>query len=92
MKKILTTLVILFAASSVQFASACSQSSAESITGAACSIKDLKALEKGKTSQEKVLSPQNEKNLRPVRMNPEMQKSDDDECLFGMCLTKRLGR
>lgn len=91
MKKILTTLVILFAASSVQFASACSQS-AESITGAACSIKDLKTLEKSKTSQEKVLSPQTEKNLRPVRTNPGMQKSDDDECLFGMCLTKRLGK
>lgn len=86
MKKIVYTLVILIAVSCVQYASACPQAEG-SMTGGACSIKELKNLEKSKTLQEPNLI-NLEKGLRPVRVSPEKKKPGCD--VFGLCLRERL--
>lgn len=89
MKKIFNSLVILCAVLCAISASACTQQNG-SITGGACSIKELN-LEKNKAENSKMrFLPYNERNLRPVKIRIEMSKSTDDECLFGMCLYRQI--
>jgi len=88
MKKMISALVILFAVSCAQYASACSQDSG-SMTGGACSVKELQNLEKTKTKQESGQNPA-ENELRPVKLSPEKQKSDVGCEVFGLCLRTRL--
>ena len=89
MKKILTTLVILFAAFYMVPVFACSVEIRGGVSGGACSIDELNNPEKINNSQEKVdLRFKEERNLRPVRMIPETSKPFGDDCLFGMCLIK----
>lgn len=57
----------------------------EVVTGGACSIKDLN-LENNKVTKETVMP----RNLRPVRSNPRIPSSFNDDCLFGMCLYRRI--
>lgn len=91
MKKIFKTLVILVAvfcaASTPTFA--CAKKAGDIVTGSACSIAEINNLEKAKHSQEKVDSKlKNERNLRPVRLGPEIPKTTGDDCIFGNCLYK----
>lgn len=100
MKKIFKTLVIfvtVFCAVSIlpsvnPFATptfACAKKADDVITGSACSIAEINNLEKAKHSQEKVdFKLKNERNLRPVRLNPQIPKPMGDDCIFGNCLYK----
>lgn len=95
MKKIFDALVIfcftLCTVFCTQHALAtCSQKAAETMTGAACSIKELN-LGKNKTAQDSLnISPIKERNLRPVKINSKVQKSDGDNCILGMCLYRNI--
>lgn len=89
MKKIFNTLVILCAVFYAAPALACSKDSGN-ITGGACSIQELN-LEKNRTENSRIrFLPYNERDLRPVKIKVEIQKSTDDECLFGMCLYRQI--
>lgn len=55
-------------------------------TGGACSVKDIKNLEKAKM-QEKV-DWQGGKNLRPVKISPEIKNPEQPQCIF--CLQEEL--
>ena len=91
MEKMIKALLVLGAIFCVVPAyAACSHNTSETMSGAACSIKELNDLEKNKTVQEKVLTPEREKDLRPVRLNQETPKINGDDCLFGNCLQKTL--
>lgn len=85
MKKIISTLVVLFAVFGAQYASACSQTQ-ESMTGGACSIKDLQNLEKSKKQESNF--DKTDQDLKPVKSSPEKQKSGCE--LFGLCLREHL--
>lgn len=90
MKKIFETLVILLVVFCVQYASACTQTK-ESMTGAACSIKELNSLETNKIMQKRAnFSFYEEKDLRPVKVVPVMQNLYNDDCLFGMCFYRQI--
>lgn len=90
MKKILTTLAVIFAVLCAMPVWSCSLEKGI-ITGGACSIKELNNLEKSRNPQEKVnLNSKRERNLRPVRLNPNIMKQDGGYCVFGMCLKKNL--
>lgn len=91
MKKVFKTLVVLFVMFCTVPAFACSQKTTGSITGGACSIKELNNLEnskivKGKTNQ---FLYGTERNLRPVKPNFEKINTGSD-CIFGMCLYRNL--
>lgn len=92
MKKIFKTLVILVAVFCVASAipsCACAKKAGDVVTGSACSIAEINNLEKAKHSQEKVdVKLKNERNLRPVRLNPEIPKTMGDDCVLGNCLYK----
>ncbi len=92
MKKILCTLVVLFAASCV-CAYACSLDQG-SITGGACSIKNLENLEtkSAQPKKENWAKLPDDKDLRPVNIYQGTIKSNDNVCLFGPCLRSRLGK
>lgn len=95
MKKISNSLVLTCAVFSLSCiltsVYACSQDTAGFLTGGACSVKELKNLEKTNVLQKrKNFLPSGERNLRPVRQVPGVAKSDDDDCLFGMCLYKKI--
>lgn len=89
MEKTIKALLVFCAVLCVVPVFACTQDGNKNVTGAACSIKDLNNLEKNKNVQEKVMTPEREKDLRPVRLNQETPKSDSD-CLLGTCLQKSL--
>lgn len=55
-------------------------------TGGACSVKDIKNLE-NQRMQEKVIV-KGEKNLRPVKINPEIKNPEQTQCIF--CLKEGL--
>lgn len=88
MKKIFNALVILCCILCSTAVLACSQNNTANITGAACSIKELNNLEKNVVKQRKMIN--EERNLRPVKINPANTFSDDNDCLFGMCLYKKI--
>jgi len=94
MKKMFTTLVVFCVAQFALFAlpvCGCSQENATDMTGGACSIKELKNLEKMKNQQGQIGSePKVEVDLRPVRYNAEMKATEDKGCLFGQCLYKTI--
>lgn len=89
MEKVIKALLVL---SFVFFAApiwACDLKTGEqNITGAACSIKELNNLEKNKNAQN-VVMPERNRDLRPIRLSPDI-KNPADDCLFGMCLQKTL--
>lgn len=91
MKKIFfTTLAVIFAVQCTIPVWSCSLEKGI-MTGGACSIKELNNLEKSRNPQKKVnLNSKGERNLRPVRLNPEITKPDEGSCIFGMCLNKTL--
>lgn len=90
MKKIFTKLVVIFAVLCTMPVWSCSREKGI-VTGGACSIKELNSLEKSRNPQEKVnLNSKRERNLRPVRLNPEIIKPGEGSCVFGMCLKKNL--
>ncbi len=90
MKKIIKALLVMGAVFFVVPAYAgCAKNASETVSGAACSIKDLNNLEKNKNAQVKVMAPERDRDLRPINLNPEMKNSNRN-CLFGMCLEKTL--
>lgn len=91
MKKIFKTLVIIFAMLFAVPTLACTQKMTGVITGGACSISELNNLERSKIKQGKMNSlPYGERYLRPVKIVPVMSKSNNDNCLFGMCLYRNI--
>lgn len=95
MKKISNSLVLACAVFSLACSStsvyACSQDTAGFMTGGACSIKELKNLEKTKNLQERKKSQSDiERNLRPVRQIPNEQKIINKNCLFGKCFYRQI--
>lgn len=91
MKKMLKALMVMCALFFVLPVYSCSQTEGN-ITGGACSIKELQNLEKNKTSQEKSFFQQSkpERDLRPVRSNPEIRQMPPEGCVFGRCLFKEV--
>lgn len=93
-KALLTICVALCYIAFVNPAHACSQntidqSKSTQITGGACSIKELNNLENNRAVKGKINLPYGlERNLRPVKPNSEMFKSND--CLFGTCLYRTI--
>jgi hypothetical protein len=86
MKTTLCMMAILLALScAVPAFASCSLDNGK-LTGSACSVKDIQNLEKEKM-QEKVIF-KGEKNLRPVRINPEIKNPEESQCIF--CLQKAL--
>ena len=91
MKKMFTTLVVFCVALFALPACGCSQENSANITGGACSIKELNNLEKSKNQQMDIDSKSKVGiDLRPVRINPEIRKSEDSTCVFGKCLYKTI--
>lgn len=86
MKNIFKTLIVFFAVLCAIPTWSCSQNIG-SMTGGACSIKELNNLEKNKTEKVNFAK---ERNLRPVRLNPEITKLCDAYCVFGMNLQRIL--
>lgn len=90
MKKMLKALMVFCAVICVMPVFGCAQVT-ENMTGGACSIKELQNLEKEKTSQEKVyFQVKPERNLRPVKTNPEIRNMPIQGCVFGRCLIKEI--
>lgn len=85
MKMILCTLVSLSIIFSSMQAFACPLDKGN-ITGGACSVKDIQNLEKAKM-QEKVTVKEG-KNLRPVKITPEVKNPEQTQCIF--CLQEGL--
>lgn len=96
MKKIFNTLVVLCAviySCQIAFANesvcACSGNQQKSVTGAACSISELKNLEKMKNEKsdaQYIVRP--ERDLRPVKNTPEI--TNFENCFLGKCLYKQM--
>jgi hypothetical protein len=83
MKMTFSILIILLAMVCTVPASACSLQK-DKETGGACSIKDIKKVE-NQRMQEKVIF-KSGKNLRPVKVSPEIKNPDEESCIF--CLQK----
>ena len=91
MKKFFLVPVVLLVMLCGESVLACSQEATGNITGGACSISELNNLEKAKNATEKAsLDSKGVKDLRPVKLVPQVPKSNDDSCLFGMCIYKTL--
>lgn len=93
MSKVIKPLLVLAIVSCIIPAysyAACSSDMAGVYTGGACSINELnKNLENEKAgSQVSLTKPQ--RNLRPVKNLSGMPKSNENSCLFGMCLFRTL--
>lgn len=80
---IMAILLVMVCATPV-FASCSLQSGKE--TGGACSIKDIKKVEKERMQEKVNLT--GEKNLKPVKINPEIKNPDEEQCIF--CLQKAI--
>lgn len=85
MKMIFCVVVYLSIIFSSMQAFACSLDKGQA-TGGACSVKDIQNLEKNKV-QEKV-NTRGEKNLRPVKITPEIKNPEQAQCIF--CLQEGL--
>ena len=95
MKKIFQNFaVVMTAALVVCFAIpvlACSNKESGIVSGSACSIADINALEKSEKINNEINSmPKGEKDLRPIKLSPNMEKQSGDKCIFGMCLYQNL--
>lgn len=55
-------------------------------TGSACSVKDIQNLEKAKMQETGFVK--GEKNLRPIRITPEIKNPEQPQCIF--CLQEEL--
>lgn len=91
MKKMSKALMVICAFIFVLPVYSCPQNEAN-ITGGACSIKELQNLEKSNASQEKGFFQQSkiERDLRPVRSNPEIRQTPPEGCVLGRCLLKEV--
>lgn len=91
MKKMSKALIVICAFIFVLPVYSCSQTEGN-ITGGACSIKELQNLEKSNSSQEKSFFQQSkpERDLRPVRSNPEIRQMPPEGCVFGRCFLKEV--
>lgn len=90
MKKMFKALIVFFAAICLMPVFGCEQMT-KNITGGACSIKELQNLEMNKSSQEKVFfQVKPERDLRPVKTNPEIRNMPIEGCIFGNCLMKEI--
>ena len=94
MKKNFQTLAVYVAVFYMAFLPVCASCPiklTENITGAACSVPELNKLEKGRSMKENLYSkPKSERDLRPIRVTPEMNKSNNSDCLFGTCFYKTI--
>lgn len=91
MKKIIKTLVMLSILTLALPSFGCGEDKLYGITGGACSISELRNIEKNRIATDKDgLNPKRVIDLRPVRLTPEKSKFQEDECLFGSCLYKTL--
>lgn len=89
MKNIFKMLAILLALFCTMPVIANCTKQAGSMTGGACSIKELNNLEKINRKQEKFsLNLKHRRNLRPVKLNPEITTPCNVYCLFNMDLQK----
>lgn len=89
MKMTLCMIISLLTMFSIMQASACPLKG--ETTGSACSVKELQKLEKQRTQDNAGFSGFNlkgEKNLRPVKVNPEINKPNEGECIF--CIQETL--
>jgi len=68
---------------------ACSQNTADYATGGACSIKELNNLEKAEKLQANA-DETAERDLRPVKIVPKNVKFNEDYCVYGSCLRKKI--
>lgn len=94
MKKIFQILAVsatVFYMSILPACASCPIKLNENITGAACSIQETNNLQKSKPVKENTDSiSKNKRDLRPIRISPEIQKSNVDDCLFGMCIHRMI--
>ncbi len=95
MKKIFIPLVLTFAifcfSCTLTSVYACIQDSAGYITGGACSIKELQNLEKNKSEQNKYqFQKKNGIDFAPNMRPSQIQSIDSFNCLFGMCLYRKI--
>lgn len=90
MKKIFTASLVFCAILCGLPTLACSQEMTGIVTGEACSIQQLNNLEKNNNIKE-TTSPNSkrEKNLRPIRTNPEITMPEKT-CIIGNCLYRTL--
>ena len=89
--QILAVSVAVFYMSVLPVCSSCPIKLTENITGAACSIQEANNLQKSKPVKNDIGSmPNSKRDLRPVRMSPEIQKSNAGDCLFGMCVHRMI--
>jgi len=58
------------------------------VTGGACSVKDIKKLENERMQEKVNFNLKGDKNLRPVKMNPEIKNPDEESCIF--CIQKAI--
>lgn len=82
--KVLIVLLVVLCSTEVL---ACEQKTGN-ITGGACSVSELKALENNKTESDQML--QGEKDLRPIRKISITNRLGNDECLLGTCLYRTI--
>lgn len=89
MKNIFKMLVVLLAVFCTMPVIANCTKQAGSMTGGACSLKELNNLEKSNMKQEKFsLKPKPQRNLRPVRLNSEITNPCNIYCIFNMDLQR----
>lgn len=89
MKMTLCMIISLLTMFSIMQASACPLKG--ETTGSACSVKELQKLEKQRTQDNAGFSGFNlkgEKNLRPVKLSPEVKNPEQTQCIF--CLQESL--
>lgn len=90
MKNILKGLVILLAVFCTMPVLACTKQ-AGSMTGGACSLKELNNLEKSGRTQEKFsFNPKHQRDLRPVKLNQEITNPCNVYCIFDMYLQRNV--
>lgn len=95
MKKMFKMMIILGCAfCTIPVFATCSSEKAGTVSGAACSIAELKSQEMNRTEKGRTnlgdMESKGEMNLRPVQMNTEVKAAPNGACVFGMCLYKSL--
>lgn len=78
MKMTLCMIISLLTMFSIMQASACPLKGEK--TGGACSVKDIQNLEKERMQEKVTIT--GGKNLRPVKINPEIKNPEETSCIF----------
>lgn len=87
MEKSFKTLAVIFIALMTVPISACSRDMPGTITGGACSIKELNTPGEAQNAIKKVdIAPKKERDLRPIRINQKSMRTKSENCLLGLCL------